>query len=164
MGIEREHDSTLATETVILPGQVVDSENLTGTMGEDGTGYLAPDQVIGQGYAGTEVAYEQVFSYLDEGYIVLTAWNYDLAQSAPWIVKGGAYSVNLCPKAEGEDKPKMDSLKNDFFYRAGEEGKTYTTAENMNLLFLELEGLDKDFQYESILLLNDIVTRHAKKA
>jgi hypothetical protein len=111
-----------------------------------------------------QVAYEQVFSYLDEGYIALTAWNYDLAQSAPWIVKGGAYSVNLCPKAEGEDKPKMDSLKNDFFYRAGEEGKTYTTAENMNLLFLELEGLDKDFQYESILLLNDIVTRHAKKA
>ena len=106
-------------------------------------------------------AYKTVFDYLDKGYIALTAWSYDVP-SAPWFVKGGAYSINLCPPANEGETPKMDSLKNDFYYRAGEEGKTYTTAENMNVLFVELEGLDGDFKYENILFVNDIVARHVK--
>lgn len=69
VGVEREHDSTRTPETVILPGQVIDSENLTGVSGEEGTSYLAPDQVIGQGYAGTEMEYEQVLgTYTERAY------------------------------------------------------------------------------------------------
>lgn len=110
-----------------------------------------------------QAAYEQFFVYLDSGYIALTAWDYDMT-NMPWLTKGGAYSINLCPAAASGETPAMESLKNDFFYRAGEEGKAYTTAVNMNLLFLGLEELDGDFKYENILLVNDIVSRHAKMA
>jgi hypothetical protein len=110
-----------------------------------------------------QAAYEQFFAYLDSGAIGLTAWDYDMT-GMPWLQQGGAYSINLCPAAPEGEKPAMENLKNDLYYRTGEEGKTYTTAVNMNLLFFELEGLDGDFKYENILLVNDIVSRHLKKA
>lgn len=69
VGIEREHSSTLEQETIILPGEVAEGERLTGVAGSDGTSYLSPDQIKGEGYAGTRTEYESVLgSYSEKAY------------------------------------------------------------------------------------------------
>ena len=99
-------------------------------------------------------AYEEFFSYLERGYVALTAWEYE--STSPLFTKGGVYSVNLCPNED-----LMGNLKKDFFYRSkGADEKYFSTALNMNILFMELEGLDPDFKYENLLLVNDMVRRH----
>lgn len=69
VGVEREHESTLEQETVILPGTVAEGERLTGAAGEEGTSYLSPDQIKGEGYAGQKTEYEAVLgSYSEKAY------------------------------------------------------------------------------------------------
>lgn len=54
---------------MILPGETIGSETLTGVAGEDGNSYFSPDQVLGEGFAGTKVEYEQVIgAYRDKAY------------------------------------------------------------------------------------------------
>lgn len=99
-------------------------------------------------------AYEEFFSYLERGYVSLTVWNYE--STSALFTTGGVYSINLCP-----DEALMGNLKKDFFYRLQDENEKYfSTAKDMNIVFMELEGLDPDFKYENILLVNDIVKRH----
>lgn len=101
-------------------------------------------------------AYEDFFSYLERGYVSLTAWNYE--STGALFTSGGVYSVNLCP-----DEELMGDLKKDFFYRLQDENeKSFTSAKNMNVVFMELDGLDPDFKYENLLLVNKIVERHGK--
>ena len=107
-----------------------------------------------------QTAYEEFFSYLDAGYLSLTAWEYEKTehQNAKFE-SGGVYSVNLCPKED-----TMGEVKKDFYYRQQtEDGKYLTSAKNINALFLELEDLDHDFKYENILLVNEIVKRYCSE-
>lgn len=68
VGIEREHESTLGQETIIMEGTVGTGENLTGTAGEGDAGTQG-GFVYGEGYAGTEVEYGKVVSdYADKAY------------------------------------------------------------------------------------------------
>lgn len=99
-------------------------------------------------------AYEEFFTYLEGGYISFTVWNYENPYT--YFTSGGAYSLNLCPNED-----LMGNLKKDFFYRLQDENqKPYSTAKDMNIVFMELEGLDPDFKYENLLLVNQIVRRH----
>ncbi len=116
-----------------------------------------------QGYADEiarikayQKAYEDFFTYLEQGYVSLTAWSYE--STSPLFTSGGVYSINLCP-----DEEKMGDLKKDFYYRLQDENEKYfSTAKNMNIVFMELDGLDPDFKYENLLLVNEIVKRHGK--
>ena len=52
-----------------MPGEVAEGERLTGVAGSDGTSYLSPDQIKGEGYAGTRTEYESVLgSYSEKAY------------------------------------------------------------------------------------------------
>ena len=99
-------------------------------------------------------AYEEFFSYLEKGYIALTPWNY--ASTTPLFKTGGVYSINLCPNED-----LMGDLKKDFFYRLQDaDKKYYSTAKDMNIVFMELDELDPDFKYENLLLVNQMIKRH----
>ena len=66
------------------------------------------------------------------------------------------YSINLCPNED-----LMGDLKKDFFYRLqGADKKYYSTAKDMNIVFMELDELDPDFKYENLLLVNQMIKRH----
>ena len=61
----------------------------------------------------------------------------------------GVYGINLCPNEQ-----TMGGLKEQFYYT---DFENTTTAKDMNVMFMSLEDLDADFQYENILYLNALI-------
>ena len=92
-------------------------------------------------------AYETFFENLEKGYIELTTVSIAITEQ---FTLEGAYGINLCPTSIGT----MDSLKEQFYYYDA-DGKQ--TAKNINALFLRLNGLDVNYQYENILYLNALI-------
>lgn len=94
--------------------------------------------------------YETIFEYLEKGYISFTVSSVQMTETVTYT---GAYSLNLCPNED-----TMGGLKNFVYHIAQDEnGKNYTTAKDINALFLLLDGVDTDFQYETVLLINQFV-------
>lgn len=94
--------------------------------------------------------YETIFKYLEEGVISFTHSSVQFSES---VVREGFYSINVCPNEE-----TMGGFKEYAFYYAKDSaGKNYSTAKDMNAIFLALDGLDLDFQYETVLLINQFV-------
>lgn len=94
--------------------------------------------------------YETIFTYLEEGLISFTVSTVQMTETMAYT---GAYSLNLCPNED-----TMGGLKDYVFHYAQDaDGKNYSTAREMNALFLALEGLDLDFQYETVLLINQFI-------
>ncbi|MCR4778839.1 MAG: hypothetical protein K5858_08345 [Lachnospiraceae bacterium] len=76
-GVERA-DIDMESESILIPGETVESEDLTGTMG-DGDTFESGNKKSGQGEKGTAVAYDSVIneykdravSYIDNGKVDL---------------------------------------------------------------------------------------------
>ena len=68
----------MESESILIPGETVESEDLTGTMG-DGDTFESGNKIAGQGEKGTAVAYDSVIneykdravSYIDSGKVDL---------------------------------------------------------------------------------------------
>ena len=96
------------------------------------------------------VAYDTFFSYLDAGYIEFTVSTITFGEYS----YTGAYSLNLCP-----DESKASKLKDYVYYTIEQENQTpLKSAKDMNLLFLELDGLDHDFKYENVIFVNKVIS------
>ena len=97
------------------------------------------------------VAFETFKDYLKEGIIVSqeTSLVFSDDDGKPFVVTG-KFSLNLCPTAE------MSALKDCVSY--SKEGET--TAENVNLVFLDLEGSREEFVGEKLLYVNYLVERY----
>ena len=92
------------------------------------------------------VAYNAFFGHLDAGKVELTY--VDIAVTETFSITG-VYGVNICPSEQ-----TMGGLKDQFYYT---DFENVMTAKDMNALFMDLEGLDKNFQYENILYLNALI-------
>ncbi|MBQ8374552.1 MAG: hypothetical protein IJX98_03125 [Clostridia bacterium] len=104
-----------------------------------------------KGYAA---AYEAFFANLDGGLIAFTVSTVQMTEEVAYT---GVYSIDLCP-----NEATMGGLKDFIYYYAKDEaGTEYKTAANMNALFLELDGLDGDFKYETVALVNRLVKEYA---
>lgn len=94
--------------------------------------------------------YERIFEYLEKGYISFTVSTIQLTEQLSYT---GVYSLNLCPNEE-----TMSGLKDYVYHLELDEAENYyTSAAQMNAVFLGLDGLDADFQYETVLLVNKLV-------
>lgn len=91
-------------------------------------------------------AYNTFFTYLEQGVVTLTY--VDVALTETFSVTG-VYGINLCPNEQ-----TMGGLKEQFYYT---DFENTTTAKDMNVMFMSLEDLDADFQYENILYLNALI-------
>ncbi|MBQ2740928.1 MAG: hypothetical protein IJF39_04860 [Clostridia bacterium] len=92
-------------------------------------------------------AYENIFSYLEKGYVELTTVSLEINEQ---YTLTGAYGINLCPSASAT----MKNLKEHIYY---ENLDGAITADNLNALFMTFDDLDKDFQYENLLYLNALI-------
>lgn len=91
-------------------------------------------------------AYDEFFSYADNGYITFT---YSTLQLTEEITVSGTFGINLC-----SNEQKMGKLKEQFYYT---DFDGVLTAKNIHATFLSLTELDKNFQYENILFLNALI-------
>jgi len=91
-------------------------------------------------------AYNTFFEYAEKGYVAFTDVTVAMTEE---FTASGVYGINLCP-----NEKTMGSLKEQFFYRDFDE---LVTAKDMNVMFMSLEGLDSNFQYENLLFVNSIV-------
>lgn len=90
-------------------------------------------------------AYDTFFTYLDLGAVAPT---YVKVEMSSYTVEG-AYGINLCP-----NEATMGGLKEQFYY-SNLDGTI--TAKNMTAVFLCLEGLEVNYQYENLLFLNELI-------
>ena len=96
------------------------------------------------------VAYDTFFQNLDDGLIEFTVSTVTFGE----YTDTGAYSLNVCP-----DENKANKLKDYVYYTIEQENQTpLKSAEDMNLLFLELDGLDHDFKYENVIFVNKVIS------
>lgn len=91
-------------------------------------------------------AYNKFFEYADSGYISFTKSTLQITEA---FSVTGTFGINLCP-----DEQKMGGLK-EYCYYVDFEG--VVTAKNIHATFLSLDGLDKNFQYENLILINNLV-------
>ena len=91
-------------------------------------------------------AYNEFFTYLDNGYITLTVKTLQITET---FSVTGAYGINLCPNEQ-----TMGSMKEQYYYV---DFDGLVTAKNINATFLNLKELDKDFQYENLIFINTMV-------
>ncbi len=91
-------------------------------------------------------AYKQFFVHLASGDIQLVSVEQKISET---YTLQGVYGINLCP-----DESKMSGLKDSVYY-VDFDGKT--TALNMIATFLNLEGLDANYQYENLIYLNALI-------
>lgn len=69
----------------------------------------------------------------------------------------GAYALNICP-----DETKAEKLKDFFSYTtvekdSNDEDVYKATAQDMNVLFFDFDGVEESFQYESLLYVNYLI-------
>ena len=67
------------------------------------------------------------------------------------ILRSGNFAVNLCP-----DKEKTGNLKNLAYYNVDGDG-VKESAENMCVMFFDLEDVENTFEYESLLYVNAVI-------
>jgi hypothetical protein len=110
-------------------------------------------------------ALEEFYGYLNAGIIEYTQ------VEVPSYIEGEApqlktLAINLCPNTE-----TMDDLKKIVSYETkvtetnenGEEiEKIRVTAEDMNVVFFDLPGVEEGFQYESLLYVNYVISTSVK--
>ena len=69
------------------------------------------------------------------------------------VVLQGNFLLNICP-----DESKAENLKNTVSYSLPmADGEKKKTAQDMCVMFLLLEEMDENFQYESLLYLNAVI-------
>ena len=95
--------------------------------------------------------------YLDAGYVQLTEGSVTYKLDSGEQTYSGMYAINLCPNVE-----TMGGLQEYVSYYSSyedENGTTQykTTAENMQIVILDLAGVDPDFKYESLLYINSVI-------
>ncbi|MBQ8658125.1 MAG: hypothetical protein IJ506_03240 [Clostridia bacterium] len=99
-------------------------------------------------------------SYLDKGYIALQKNEVKITETYTRSIT----TLNMCPNEE-----TMGQLKEEVYYAdersandSNDPEKTVfvSTALNMNLVFLTTAGMEKQFQYETILYVNSLVERY----
>jgi hypothetical protein len=95
-------------------------------------------------------AYNKFFEYADSGYISFTKSTLQITEA---FSVTGTFGINLCP-----DEQKMGGLK-EYSYYVDFEG--VVTAKNIHATFLSLDGLDKNFQYENLILINNLVESYS---
>ena len=91
-------------------------------------------------------AYKQFFAYIESGDIAFTSVEVSLTET---YTVSGVYGINLCP-----DETKTPNMK-DAIYYVDFDGKVQ--AQNMTALFINLAGLDPDYQYENLIFINALV-------
>lgn len=91
-------------------------------------------------------AYKQFFAYVANGDIAFT--NVEVGLTETYTVSG-VYGINLCP-----DETKAPNMK-DVIYYVDFDGKMQ--AQNTTALFLGLEGLDPNYQYENLIYINALI-------
>lgn len=96
-------------------------------------------------------------SYIDAGYVEFTESTITLNYSETTLTYTGVYAINLCPNVE-----TMGGLQEYVSYYTeyvDEDGNTQTktTAEDMQLIFLDMSGVDAEFKYESLLYVNSVI-------
>ena len=91
-------------------------------------------------------AYNTFFTYLEEGRVTLTYVNIEIEEDYTFE---GVYGINLCPNEE-----KMGGVKDYFYYT---DFDNTATAKGLNAMFMNLEGLDLNYQYENLLYLNALI-------
>ncbi len=96
-------------------------------------------------------------SYIDEGYVSFTESTVTLSYMESVQEITGVFSINLCPNVE-----TMGDLQNYVgYYKSYEdangETKHKVTAENMQIVILDMEELDPIFKYESLLYINSVI-------
>ena len=91
-------------------------------------------------------AYKQFFAYVANGDIQFVFTEQQLSDT---VTLRGVYGINICP-----DETKLSDLKESVYY-VDFDGKT--TAQNMMATFLNLEKLDKNYQYENLIYLNALI-------
>ncbi len=97
------------------------------------------------------------YNYLDAGYIEFTESTVTLSYMEEVKEITGVFSINLCPNVE-----TMGDLQNYVSYYKSyqdenNETKYKTTAEDMHLVILDLEEVDPNFKYESLLYINSVI-------
>ena len=95
--------------------------------------------------------------YLKEGYVEFTEGTVTYTYESGVQTYTGKYAINLCPDVE-----KMGGLQEYISYYANYvdengETKTKTTAENMQIVILDMPGMRPEFQYESLLYINWVI-------
>ena len=68
------------------------------------------------------------------------------------VINSGNYAVNLCP-----NKDTMGNLKDVAYYNISTEDGTKQSAENMCVMFFDLEDVEDSFEYESLLYINAVI-------
>lgn len=91
-------------------------------------------------------AYKQFFAYVQNGDIAFTSVEVPLSET---YTISGVYGINLCP-----DETKAPNMK-DAVYYMDFDGKQQ--AQNMTALFMDLEKLDHDYQYENLIFINALI-------
>lgn len=91
-------------------------------------------------------AYKQFFAYIANGDVQFVSVEQEISET---YTLRGVYGINLCP-----DESKMSALKESVYY-VDFNGKT--TALNMMATFLNLDDLDKNYQYENLIYLNALI-------
>ncbi len=91
-------------------------------------------------------AYKQFFAYIASGDIAFTSVEVQLSET---YTISGVYGINLCP-----DETNAPNMK-DAIYYVDFDGKMQ--AQNMTALFMNLDKLDPNYQYENLIFINALI-------
>ncbi len=87
--------------------------------------------------------------YLSNGVVALQSVSYTDGENT----SQGNYALNLCP-----NETTMSKLKDYVCYSVtGDDGKSKASAKDMCVMLLDLPGMNKDYQYETLLYVNDVI-------
>ena len=95
------------------------------------------------------------YDYVEKGYVSYTKTVYEEGE----FKIDGVYSINIAPQflKDGETENPLASKLADYlgyytsYVNENGETKNKLTAENMNVAFFDLQGVEEGFQYESLL-------------
>lgn len=108
-------------------------------------------------------ALNEFYGYLDKGYVKIEATEIRNTQNPSIIDAKAAFSLNLCPEKDalGNENPMKKlaltlGYSTKFIDGQGEEKPT-TSAVDMHVCFLNLEGVEPGYEYEGLLFVNELV-------
>ncbi len=88
--------------------------------------------------------------YIDTGLIELVPLEVTWLDGT--VIYSGNYAVNLCP-----NKDTMSKLQDLVYYNITTEDGVKKSAENMCVMFFDLEDVEDTFEYESLLYINSVI-------
>lgn len=104
-------------------------------------------------------ALEKLYGYIDEGLVKFNAPSHVIGDPEEMREYQGILSLNICP-----DESRMKNLKKYFsypIYNYNEDGAIISvkhyTAQEMSVVFLQTEGIEDTFEYESLLYVVDLI-------